>query len=433
MSNIIKLQADSILHVPLQKYEKNFTFIVNSQRYETSSFFADILSPRISSYHLIDPTINEFTIDTKTSGNFNLIINLMNFHEEAVNDADFAFICEVFEQLKTEKLYVKDENQNKEITNDNVIDLIKRHLPNRYFFKSQLEKEFGFISSHFIELKEQLLSMIDEGEFHLNEYVIEEIIKRECLQLENEDELLSFINNLYSKNKEYSRFYQYVIFENVEVESMKKFIKIFDVNDLSTLIWSSLIYRLQLPILNDEKAIITRKHEYQKKKFFVELESKEKEFDGILNYLQKNFNIKDEISITYSSINAGDPFDLLKYNESHYFETRNVPNSWICFRFNKHKINPSSYILKSYGSSSNHQPKTWVLEGSKDGQDWRILDEQNNNSSLRGSDKVQLFSISKEKNNKESFEYIRIRQTGPNCLNHDYFELNSIEFYGQLI
>ena len=208
MSNTIKLQTDSILHVPLEKYDKNFTFIVNSQRYETSSFFADILSPRISSYHLIDPTFNEFTINTKTRGNFNLIINLMNFCEETINDTDLAFICEVFEQLKTEKLCFKDEKQNKEITNDNVIDLIKLHRANNHFFKSQLEKEFDFTSSHFTDLKEQLLSMVDEGEYHLNEYTIEEIIKRECLQLENEDELLSFINRLYSKNKEYSRFYE---------------------------------------------------------------------------------------------------------------------------------------------------------------------------------------------------------------------------------
>ena len=114
---------------------------------------------------------------------------------------------------------------------------------------------------------------------------------------------------------------------------MKEFIKIFDVNDLSPSIWSSLIYRLQLPILIKEKTIITRKHEYRKKKFLVEIESKENEFDGILNYLQKNFNIKDEIGITYSSKCGGDPFNLLQYNNtSNYFATGNIPNSWICFR-----------------------------------------------------------------------------------------------------
>ena len=175
------------------------------------------------------------------------------------------------------------------------------------------------------------------------------------------------MNKLYLKNKEYSRFYDYVIFENVEVESMKDFIKIFDVNDLSTSIWSSLMYRLQLPILNKENTR-TRKHEYRKKKCFVEFESKGNEFDGILNYLQKNFNIKDEINITYSSLCGGDPFNLLQYNQSNYFETGNKPDSWICFQFNKHEINPSSYILKSFGSSENHQPKSWVLEGSKNGQ-----------------------------------------------------------------
>ena len=54
---MIKLQTDSLLHVPLHKYTNDFTFIINSKKYETSSFYADLLSPIISSRHLIDPTI----------------------------------------------------------------------------------------------------------------------------------------------------------------------------------------------------------------------------------------------------------------------------------------------------------------------------------------------------------------------------------------
>ena len=94
MTNSIKILTDSVLHIPLQKYDKDFTFIVNSKIYKTSSFIADLTSPIISSNHLIDPTLNEFTINTKSSGDFNLIINLIDFKPQEIKDDEFSFVIE---------------------------------------------------------------------------------------------------------------------------------------------------------------------------------------------------------------------------------------------------------------------------------------------------------------------------------------------------
>ena len=65
MNNTIKLLTDSILQAPLLNYERNFTFIVNEEQFETNKIIADLISPNISKLHLIDPTINEFTITTQ--------------------------------------------------------------------------------------------------------------------------------------------------------------------------------------------------------------------------------------------------------------------------------------------------------------------------------------------------------------------------------
>ena len=108
MKSTIKLLTDSLLHVPMQKYKNDFTFIVNSDKFETNSFFADLLSPIIASRHLIDPTFNEFYINTKSHGDFNTIINLNNFNALEINDDDFSFICEVIEQLGNEKISIND-------------------------------------------------------------------------------------------------------------------------------------------------------------------------------------------------------------------------------------------------------------------------------------------------------------------------------------
>lgn len=425
----IKLQTDSILHVPLKKYYKDFIFIINSEIYETSSFFADLLSPIISSSHLIDPTFNEFKINTKFKGDFNKILNLIQFKEQEIDENDFSFLVEIFEQIGVEKVDI-NEHFETEITHDNVIDLIKFHQKHPQFYKKRIEKEIEFISLHFYELKEKILNEMNDEESKLEYNIIERIISNEQLRLESEDQLLEFINHLYLKSSKYSNLYEYVSFINVEVESMKKFIEIFDMNDLTRSSWSSLANRLQQTIIKDENG---KHHEYIKK-CFIEIETKENQFDGILNYLQTHSNIKEEINITASSVNDGDPFNLLQYdNKGNRYQTCDITNSWMCFEFKKHQIITSNYTIRSYNDNRHNHLKNWVFEGSTDNNNWIILDQQENNSFLNGSSLVHSFQISNKNLAQQSFKYLRIRQTGQNWINQNYLMMNSIEFYGKLI
>lgn len=82
MQNLIKLQTDSVLQIPFQNYEKDFSFIVNSSKFETSIFQVDLLSSTISKIHSTDPTVKEFIINTENTGDFNHILKLLNFEEE---------------------------------------------------------------------------------------------------------------------------------------------------------------------------------------------------------------------------------------------------------------------------------------------------------------------------------------------------------------
>ena len=76
---------------------KNIAKILHSERFEASSFVADLISSKISSQHLIDPTLSEFTINTNARGDFNKIINLINFQSQEIIDDDFQFIIEIFD------------------------------------------------------------------------------------------------------------------------------------------------------------------------------------------------------------------------------------------------------------------------------------------------------------------------------------------------
>ena len=330
MKNKVLLQTDSLLHIPLDKYENDFTFIVNSVKFKTNSFIADLLSPIISSRHLIDPTLNSFTIATKTNGDFNMIINLLTFKEQEIDDENLQFFLEVFEQLGTKKVKISSYLLDKEITNDNAIYLLKHDQEQPQLYKEKIEKEIEYISSHFYELNDKLLSLATE----IHEQILEEIIRNKNLQLDTEEQLFEFINQLYSKSKKYSILYEFVDFNNVETESMKNFIKNFDMNDLTSPLWSLLAFRLQQPILtkSDNKPIHFLRAENQRK-FLKEIELNENDkFNGILNYLQKNYFIDDEVDLTASSYNGGNLLNLLQYsNKSNYFWTKDEPNSWILF------------------------------------------------------------------------------------------------------
>lgn len=119
---------------------------------------------------------------------------------------------------------------------------------------------------------------------------IESIINSPNLQLENEDQLLKFINELYNQLNEYSIVYEYVYFSNVKCNTIEEFINFFDINDLNQSIWNSITNRLKEEI--SKKTIKNNKERYNENKNtnnqYNLIEYKpEKSFEGIFNFFKK--------------------------------------------------------------------------------------------------------------------------------------------------
>ena len=434
----MKLQSNSVLQVPFENYEKDFTFIVNSEKFDISTFQADLLSPTISKIHFNDPTIKTFFINTDTKGDFQHILNLLKFEREEIAEEEIPYIVEIIEILGIERLDL-NINNDEEINISNLLTLIQKHQTQPTIYSTQLDKEVEFFTSHFHELKEEIIKSIEEGRIEIDENVIDRVLQNPKLQLDTEDELLNFVNTLYKIDSKYSELYKYVDFIYVESSSIKEFYELFDFNDLTAPVWESIFCRLEKEIRTNEKENSERKHEQVKRPptFLTKIENKEKEFDGILNYLRTHGNIKNEINITYSSNNGNkDPFEIVKYEDSStssYFVTKNEKNSWICIEFKNHSVIPSGYIIRSYNSTNHHHLKTWILEGSNDNNSWQILDSQRDNGFLNGASNVHLFPITNNETQKNSYKYLRIKQTGQDWHGCNYLLFNSIEFYGQII
>ena len=71
----IQLSTESIIKVPLQTYEK-FIFIINGEKFITNRLTSDLLSPKICKIHTIDPTVDEFIMNTKEQSDFSVFLNL---------------------------------------------------------------------------------------------------------------------------------------------------------------------------------------------------------------------------------------------------------------------------------------------------------------------------------------------------------------------
>ena len=243
---MIQLKASCILNVPLQTYGDDFTFVVNENEIKTSRLVSDLLSPKICRIHLVDPTFDKFIIKTKHFGSFSKVLDLLKFTENEVANDDINFLTEVIEILENDSIEITNIKYE-ELTIDNIFSEILLHEKCSKFYSKRLSDEIELISSHFNEI-------CDTKRENFTKIRIETLIKivtSPNLRLNSEDQLLSFVNWLYTQNRfTYSILYEFVNFLNVTSEIMSEFIEIYDFNDLTSMTWNKLSIRLKEKIIN---------------------------------------------------------------------------------------------------------------------------------------------------------------------------------------
>lgn len=433
--NRLQLKTSSILNVPLQSYFDDFSFIVNGKEYKTSRLISDLLSPKICEIHANDPTFDIFTIKTQQKGDFSHILNLTKFNQIEIPENEYSFFSEVIEILGNESIEIIEESENTDITIDNVISRIQNHEKYSKIKSKRLFEDIEFISEHFYELCEKSHEELKK----LSIDTLIEIFSHPKLQLNTEDQLLKFINDVYTKSSTFSVLYEFVYFVNVSTNMIKEFISIYNEEHINNGIWLKLCERLEKEIKNEQKTMKERYTIQQKSGITIEFQN-ENTFAGIVSYMKKNSttNIYDLIDITYSSNNNENsdqyhPRSMFMYEDKgKHFVTKNIKGSWICFDFKDHRVIPTDYTLRSASTYPNwYHPKSWVIEGSTDNLSWQILDDQKNCSYLNGKNLSHTFKIKNEESNE--FRFIRMKSTGNDWGNANYLAIESFEIYGTLI
>lgn len=429
-SNSIQLKQSCILNVPIQNYDDPFTFVVNGEEFKTTKLISDLISPKISKIHQNDPTFDTITINTlNKKGHFPQILKLLSFNSIEIPSIEIPFISEVIEFLETE---LEVAQLMLTITSDNAFTLIQNYRTNGIFYGKFYQEVNDFISSHFNELCESHFEEFEKIDIE----ILHSIIQSKSIKLNDEDQLLKFVNKLYSKDSKYSILYEEVYFINTSSKSISEFVNLYDLNDITQMTWLKICERLKLNV--EEGDMIEKRYNLKYNIFSV---NENNPFDGIINHLKSKFGdqIFSHINLTSSSIyNNEERFQLkniiLFDNPDLFFHSDNSKDSWICFDFKNYRVIPTDYTIKSEKrwDKDGYHPKNWVIEGSNDQLKWILLDERKNCSDLKGRSLVHTFKINNSCKSKK-FQFIRFRQIGKNWKNDFYFIFDSFEIYGTLI
>lgn len=453
-SNIeFSLSLDNAKGMPLDRYEKDFVFIVDDKPYETSRYIADLLSPIIRQYHFIDETANSYIIHSKkvdleegeslSSANdyFPEFLKLAEFNQTTINEAQRNHYIDYFIQLGNIDEYLRLQPEIKDTENpDEAIDNIKLIIENITHLKYMdgigiekitndlnINKLIKIVSSHFSQISKDKIKQLPLE-------IIERFLNEETLKIDDEDSLLNLIIELYTEDDKYSKLFEYVKFCNVSEETMSNFIERFDIDDLSSGIWQSICKRL---LTSSQKVQLKERYNenYNYKEFKHDSSN---EFHGIMRYLtdKTNGNIHDNgtIVITSNSIHSDGyhPKYLVDYaNKSTIYHSKHdVENATICFDFKDKSVQLTSYTVQSYnGNKTSGHLKNWVVEVSNDNNDWKVIDKHVDDPTLQTPDKIATFNTEKT---QEFYRFVRIHQTGNSWYGNYFLYFPFVEFYGKI-
>lgn len=438
------LGPDNLKDIPFNKYEKNFTFIINGKKHETSRFIADLFSPYVRKMHFIDETINKFYINNNELNDecFEEFLKLSSFNNFQLNSKERKLYSEYFYHLgNIEEYYRIQPECYGVLTTENAVERLISILNNSLKNTDEIDrcninftKIIEFISIHFEEIDKELVKKLPID-------TIEEILMSDSLIVEDEDSLMRFVLSLYEDDQKYSVLFEYVLFCNVSERLLKSFISQFDLQLINQRIWGKICSRLLRSTIQINRTNSRYCKPIENLNGIEFIPSTGKELKGIMRFLtdKTNGNIHENkaIEITSNSIHSGyHPKSIVDYHKSNFYHSKNEEDSFVCFDFKDKLIQLSSYSIKSHNSGKNcGNLRNWIIEISKNGVDWIEIDRHENENALNGSKIVSNFQIKNQ--NNEFCRFIRIKQIGcswsgfPNAKNY-YVIFDNVEFFGIL-
>ena len=430
--------------------EEEFSFIFSGQNIKMKTFFAEFISPKISKLHYSDPTINSICLTdynscNKLSESVLTKFQLLSCGESIEITQEESFQMKIISILLDNKdlynklvdLYtneINETNLEQYLTNLSILSNISPA-----FDCFNYNNIIDFVSSHFYSIDKMKLK-------NLPKTIIYSIISNQNLKIKSEDSLFDFINELFENDEEKDfdiiSFYEEIEFKNLSQKKLDYFTDLLNPSSITRSLWEKLrpCLRIQKNRPNNNSKqnrykyenLITCNIEYD--------ENKSHALCGIIDHLMKESggNVSDNgtVKVTSSKVNPHNPDRIARnavdiHNNKKYFQSADEENSWLKYDFIEKKVHPTRYSIQTRYDDDGTHPRSWVIEGSNSDADydWEIIDNRQNDTSLKGKSTVCTFNIQEYEG---SYRYLRIRQTGKNSRNTFYLTIGSLEYFGTL-
>jgi hypothetical protein len=110
-----------------------------------------------------------------------------------------------------------------------------------------------------------------------------------------------------------------------------------------------------------------------------------------------------------------------------YEKIPHTGNNWVCYDFKERRIVPMHYTIRKSRSQDLSHPKSWRVETSADGKNWRVVASEGNDGSLNYA--YATFSVP----SGEECRFIRLVNIGKNSRGDDCLCISAWEIFGILV
>jgi hypothetical protein len=413
----LAVSAKGLANIPRNTHEDDFTFYTGDCGFVCPSFVAEFLSPHLCSLRQNDPTLNSYRLSTPNAGGcFPAFLSLGFGSIASFDSGDFSTVVSICAELQncelSESLWRSIEG---DLTESTVLDRIISL--DSLGCSTVLAMEFA--AAHFYGFSKSDLSRLSESQ-------LRQILSCDSLRLESEDCLYGQIRWLIDQDRRYCSLLEFVGFDFLSSASMTDFIELISVSFelLNASVWNRLRSRLIGGVASMPRIRIRGQ---------VFPFRSESPGDGIILSLTKTHggNVCDLgiVSVTSSStLNSCKAKYAVDFHNSRVFQTKNVPNSWLCCDFKEMTVDVSHYSIRTRPDSDCLHPRTWAVEGSMNGSNWTELDHRAERMELSGVNKWATFSTA----HRAVVRMIRLRQCGKDSNGSDYLTVGAFELFGTL-
>jgi hypothetical protein len=406
-----------------------FVFRVGDELYKFPRVLAEFLSPRVVRSNGSDATTFELEVNTKANrAIFDKVILISRGYEVEVDLTEALTMISLFGELENSELSSKLYDGVFPASSLNTGNMSERFRLKRSF-SCDFEEEVAFVASHFSEM-----SLNEICEFTIDE--LDLILRHESLVAVSEDSIYEVISKHLESNYIWFSLFEYVHFEFLSLSSIKHFIELTQthLHCLTEEVWSRICERLAIDISKSVHPRFPSTPVRCDDTGTVRDFDSNSPLDGIISHLTSRFggNVSDLgiVSVTSKSVNgdyeAKNAVDLT--TDSKFGSSSPGEDEWLCYDFKARRVEVRHYSIRSQfnqGRGACH-PKSWVIEGSVDGDVWVELDRKRDNYELNDKNVIKHWPTTKSMKSR----YIRLRQTGKNHGGDYSLWISSFEVFG---